>query len=176
MRLFYAVMLDENCKMALDSCCRALGPYLEKGRFTLSENLHLTLVFLGEADLDAAKNCLHRLQAAPFDVAIAGLGRFRQPGGDVLWAGVQPEEGLLRAQKNLEALARQAGFAVEERPYRPHLTLARGARLATGTNLSSIDPLLPNCGMRVEAVSLMESRRENGRLRYVERERKSLKT
>lgn len=175
MRLFYAVMLDENCKMALDSCCRALGPYLERGRFTLSENLHLTLVFLGEADLDAAKSCLHRLQAAPFEIVIAGLGRFRQPGGDVLWAGVQPKEGLLRAQKNLEALARQAGFPVEHRPYRPHLTLARGVRLAAGTDLSGLHSLLPGCGMQGKAVSLMESRRENGRLRYVERERMSLK-
>ena len=35
MRLFYAVMLDEKCKRALDSYCRALGPYLERGRFTL---------------------------------------------------------------------------------------------------------------------------------------------
>lgn len=174
MRLFYAVMLDEKCKMVLDSCCRTLGPYLERGRFTLSENLHLTLVFLGEADLDAAKSCLHRLQAGPFEIAIAGLGRFRQPGGDVLWAGLQPDEGLLRAQKSLEALARQAGFAIEDRPYRPHLTLARGVRLAAGTDLSGLDLLLPNCGMQVKAVSLMESRREDGRLRYVARERKSL--
>lgn len=174
MRLFYAVMLDENCKTALDACCRALGPYLEKGRFTRPENLHLTLVFLGEADLDGAKSCLHRLQASPFEIAIAGLGRFCQPGGDVLWAGVQPKEGLLRAQKNLEALARQAGFPVEDRPYRPHLTLARGVRLIPETNLADLDPLLPNCGMQVKAVSLMESRRENGRLRYIERERKSL--
>lgn len=174
MRLFYAVMLDEKCKRALDSYCRALGPYLERGRFTLSENLHLTLVFLGEADLDAAKSCLHRLQAAPFEIVIAGLGHFRQPGGDVLWAGVQPKEGLLRAQKNLEALARQAGFPVEHRPYRPHLTLARGVRLIPETNLADLDPLLPNCGMQGKAVSLMESRRENGRLRYIELERKSL--
>lgn len=175
MRLFYAVMLDEKCKRALGSCCRALGPYLERGRFTLSENLHLTLVFLGEANLDAAKSCLHRLQAAPFEIAIAGLGRFRQPGRDVLWAGVQPEEGLLRAQKNLETLARQAGFPVEDRPYRPHLTLAREVRLAPGTDLSGLDSLLPSRKMQVSAVSLMESRRENGRLRYIERERKSLK-
>lgn len=175
MRLFYAVMLDENCKMALDSCCRALGPYLEKGRFTRPENLHLTLVFLGEADLDAAKSCLYRLQAASFELVIAGLGRFRQPGGDVLWAGVQPKGGLLRAQKSLEALARQTGFAIENRPYRPHLTLARGVSLAAGTDLSGLEPLLPSCRMQVKAVSLMESRRENGRLRYVERERKSLK-
>lgn len=175
MRLFYAVMLDDSCKMALDSCCRALRPYLEKGRFTLSENLHLTLVFLGEADLGAAKSCLHRLQAAPFEIAIAGLGRFHQPGGDVLWAGVQPDEGLLRAQKSLEALSRQAGFAAENRLYRPHLTLARGVRLTAGTNLSGLDSLLPSCGTQVKAVSLMESRREDGRLRYVERERKNLK-
>lgn len=175
MRLFYAVTLDENCKAALDSCCLALRPYLDKGRFTRLENLHLTLVFLGEADLDTAKSCLHRLQAAPFEIAIAGLGRFRQPKGDVLWAGVQPEEGLLRAQKNLEALARQAGFPVEDRPYRPHLTLARGVRLVPGTDLTDLDSLLPDCGMRVKTVSLMESCRENGRLRYVEQERKILK-
>lgn len=175
MRLFYAVMLDENCKTALDACCRALGPHLEKGRFTRPENLHLTLVFLGEADLDAAKNCLHRLQAAPFEIVIAGLGRFRQPGGDVLWAGVQPDEWLLRAQQSLEGLVRQAGVPVENRPYRPHLTLARGVRLIPETNLADLEPLLPGCRMRVNTVSLMESRRENGRLRYVERERKILK-
>lgn len=175
MRLFYAVILDRNCKAALEAGCRALGPYLERGRFTRTENLHLTLVFLGEADLDAAKSCLHRLRAVPFEIAIAGLGRFRQPGGDVLWAGVQPIEGLLRAQKSLEDLARQAGFPVEDRPYRPHLTLARRVRLAPGTDLSGLDSLLPSRKMQVSAVSLMESRRENGRLRYVERDRKSLK-
>jgi len=99
--------------------------------------MHLTLRFLGE--VDAARDLELRgvwrdaVQGfPPLRFRLGGAGVF--PGAArprVLWIGVREDppggriEGLARA---LESAARGAGFPPEERPFHPHLTLARARR------------------------------------------------
>src|SRR5262249_21138456 len=59
----------------------------------------------------------------PLSLALGGGGRFGQR---VLWTGVRGHrEGLRRLAASAQAAARRSGVPVENRPYRPHLTLAR---------------------------------------------------
>ena len=75
--------------------------------------------------------------APPLTLRLAGAGRFgslRRP--SVAWAGVEGDVGSLTALAGgLAELARGLDLAVEERPFRPHLTLGRWAprRPADGT-------------------------------------------
>ena len=100
-------------------------------RWTPAAQWHLTLAFLGEIDGDHHEGVLpdltERLARAarrhpPEALALSGAGRF---GDRVLWTRVTG--GRLRAlAASVGAAARRCGIAVEDRPYRPHLTLARG--------------------------------------------------
>jgi len=95
------------------------------------EHLHLTLVFLSAifaAQREALAALLDRVAAsvAPMRIAVHGLGMFgpaRHP--RVVWAGVDANPALLDLQLRLENEARALGIPLEQRPFHPHLTLAR---------------------------------------------------
>lgn len=92
------------------------------------ENLHLTLVFLGEipeptlADVDAA---FGKVRVPAFELRLAGLGMFGGAKARSVHAEVAPSPPLLQLQSKVETAARSAGVAVAGRRYAPHVTLAR---------------------------------------------------
>jgi 2''-5'' RNA ligase len=91
---------------------------------------HITLQFLGEvgeAKLVELRAALQTVQAAPFTLRLHGAGLFgplKAP--RVLWAAVagQKEELVSLHGKVLQA-TQPLGFVPEDRPYAPHITLAR---------------------------------------------------
>ncbi|RVV98971.1 RNA 2',3'-cyclic phosphodiesterase [Mesobaculum littorinae] len=107
---------------------RMLGEMLPLKRRVPPENLHLTLVFLGELDdptLESAHDGFDALRHPAFDLRIEGLGLF---GGDrprAVYAGVAPSEALMRLQAGVARAARTAGVALATRRFVPHVTLAR---------------------------------------------------
>tara|TARA_R110000868_G_scaffold45045_1_gene149756 strand:+ start:12161 stop:12706 length:546 start_codon:yes stop_codon:yes gene_type:complete len=90
-------------------------------------NLHLTLRFFGELDAAQTARLKAALLALPLhtlSLVIHGAGWF---GGDrptALWARAEPTEGLLALRADIEAAARDAGLAADERGFIPHITLA----------------------------------------------------
>jgi 2'-5' RNA ligase len=89
-------------------------------RWIPPERWHLTLAFVGEVDEDGLAKVVGRTQRAatrtsPLALAFAGAGRF---GSAVLWVGLTGDAAPL------SALASRIGW--QDKPFRPHLTLARG--------------------------------------------------
>jgi 2'-5' RNA ligase len=131
-RTFIALDLSDAARVALQRDLRRLARTLPDVRFVNPADLHLTLAFLGELDDEAlaatiALSEVVARQTAPFHLALAGLGAFGPPNAPrVIWAGVGGETArLLALQRRLaDALVAQ-GFPREQRPYAPHLTLAR---------------------------------------------------
>jgi 2'-5' RNA ligase len=155
MRAFVAVIPPPTVLAELGTALapvRAAQPGL---RWTPSGQWHLTLAFLGEIDESVLPDLTERLVRAarrhpPMDLALTGAGRF---GDRVLWTRVlaasagEPDRPVassgrrpgrtavddLRAlAASVGAAARRCRIAVDDRPYRPHLTLARGR---PGSNL-----------------------------------------
>ncbi len=101
-------------------------------RWVRPEAIHLTLKFFGDipetaiADIAAVVEKAAAAEA-PLTFSIGGTGVFpdqRRP--RVLWLGMEGDvPRLLRFQKEIEGGLGIAGFPAEERPFRPHLTLAR---------------------------------------------------
>ena len=92
------------------------------------ENLHLTLVFLGdcpEAALEAAHEGFETLRAPAFSLCLQGLGLFGKDKPRVAWAGVAPSPDLLHLQAKAQAIARRAGCPLDARKFHPHVTLGR---------------------------------------------------
>lgn len=92
------------------------------------ENLHLTLVFLGncpEPALQAAHDGFEALRERRFGLSLQGLGLFGKDRPHTAWAGVAPSPALLHLQAKVETIARRAGCPVDARKYLPHVTLGR---------------------------------------------------
>jgi 2'-5' RNA ligase len=92
------------------------------------ENLHLTLVFLGncpEPALDAAHEGFQALRLRGFPLVLQGLGLFGKAKPHSAWAGVGPSAQLTQLQAKVETIARRAGCPVEARNFVPHVTLGR---------------------------------------------------
>jgi 2'-5' RNA ligase len=95
------------------------------------ESIHLTLKFLGDIRPDRVERVaalLARLTAgcAPFAFEAAGIGAFpneRNP--KVIWAGLKTDRRLIDFQEKLDEALAGIGFAREDRPFSPHLTLGR---------------------------------------------------
>ena len=130
MRLFTAILFDENIKDDLYDTVRKLQN-LAEGNFTLKDNLHLTLNFIGETDrLEAVKQVMdhsvNETRAKQIELSIQGLGKFKRREGDIYWIGVDKEDTLWKIQRDLAKKLIAAGFTdVEDREYTPHLTLGR---------------------------------------------------
>ena len=92
------------------------------------ENLHLTLVFLGECPepaLQAAHEGFEALRERGFPLALQGLGLFGKDKPRVAWAGVGPSPELMKLQAKVETIARRAGCPIDARKFTPHVTLGR---------------------------------------------------
>jgi RNA 2',3'-cyclic 3'-phosphodiesterase len=124
MRLFIGLPIPAELANAVTRHARTIS--LPKARWTTPENIHLTLVFLGEVaeqKLASIKHELDEVNTAPFQLKLTNLNTF--PRGGVLVAEVDPATALLHLQEQIASRMARCGFAPEERPYHPHITLAR---------------------------------------------------
>ena len=169
MRLFFAVNFQNEVKDALTTVQNDLRKQSFCGNFTRYENLHLTLVFIGdvsESRVDRLVQIAGSVKAEPFKLRLTQLGRFKRDGGDLIWIGGEKCAPLFSLHDALATQLRTAGFPLEARPYTPHLTLARGVRLREGFSLSGYS--LKSIDATVTRASLMKSERISGRLTYTE--------
>ena len=129
LRLFVALDAPSAVVQDLADVVREVSTDRPWLRWVPPERWHLTLAFLGQVDrgrVDELSTRLARSAARynPLALQLAGAGRF---GSRVLWVGVRGAVADVgRLADSVAAGSRRAGIAVEDRPYRPHLTVARG--------------------------------------------------
>jgi len=130
MRLFFACWPPASALPALHHHSERLHARLG-GRVVPRARLHLTLAFLGDVD-DARLVELTTLAARVAAASTAQSIAFDTLGGwdnGIGWlAPSAPPPGLIELAEHLNTALRDAGFLVERRRYRPHLTLLRSAR------------------------------------------------
>jgi RNA 2',3'-cyclic 3'-phosphodiesterase len=164
MRLFFALPLPAEVK-------DKLRPLVEEARkvsgggvgFTKVEQLHFTLAFLGEQpgpeQALAAGESLR--ESAAFELVLSGVGAFPSTMRPrVLWIGATegaPE--LVAAAERLRSALEQRGFKLEERKFRPHLTLGRVRPQGEGGAKRALATIAPGELARctVRGVCLMQS-------------------
>lgn len=128
MRLFVAVIPPRPVVLELRAALTTL-PHDNPGlRWCRPGTWHITLAFFGDVPEDSLADLKDRLGRAaarntPMELALTGGGHF---GGRTLWTGVQGERDRLgRLAESVNSVARRCHIKVDERPFRPHLTLAR---------------------------------------------------
>ena len=141
MRLFVAIELPDawlrEAARALDALAAALGDDADALRPVTPDRMHLTLRFLGEVDagrvpaLDAALR--ESVPPVAVDLELAATGTFGAPARtSVVWLGLGGDLDALRAlAARVESAVAASGLPPDDRPLRPHVTLARVRRQAS---------------------------------------------
>ncbi len=132
-RLFVAIELPASVRRRLADVANELrGMGLERLRWARTENIHITLKFLGETPAERQPQIEDALRTAAEGVAFheLTLGELGKFGGRqnprVLWVDVRGDVEALKAlQKRVDARIAALGFPADERPFAAHLTLAR---------------------------------------------------
>jgi RNA 2',3'-cyclic 3'-phosphodiesterase len=171
MRLFVAVEMNESVAEAardtIDDLRARATRLAPRARVTWSapDRIHITVKFIGEADeasTQAIRSVLGPTIDAPvFDLAVEGVGAFPPKGPPrVFWAGLTDgRDGLLEVERVVSERLKSL-VPAEDRPYAPHLTLARVKEPAGLSRAALLEGLTSRQFGRVhvDAITLFESR------------------
>lgn len=160
MRIFIAIRFTEAFKASILDVQEGLKEQGIRGNFTRPENLHLTLVFIGETDrIDDIKTAVASVRFDPFVITTGQLGCFNGR-SRVLWMGIQGKEKMKTLALRLRKALDERGINYSHGPFQPHITLVRQP---TETPL---DIEVEDACMTIRDIVIMKSERINGRLVY----------
>ncbi len=123
-RLFVGIELPDDIRDLISD----LEAPLPGVRWIDSDNLHLTLRFVGDIDNRQARefaDFLSGIDVDAFEMHLDGLGTFGGKDPRTLWAGVSAGAPLDALARATERAARAAGLKPEGRTFKPHVTIAR---------------------------------------------------
>ena len=130
MRLFIAIEIPSEIRKGFAAFLSELRAVAPTAKWVRAENLHVTLKFLGHTDPSNLEKIVNALRAIrnsqPVTLEFRGLGFFpneRRP--RVFWAGMDSSPNLQPLGQDIDRSMNALGFSLEERPFAPHLTLAR---------------------------------------------------
>jgi 2'-5' RNA ligase len=177
LRLFVAAVLPEALLSALAALQRRLADLPLPVRFTHPETMHLTFAFLGETGEATAQKIPAALTAAaasgppPFRLEARGCGTFPPHGRPrVLWVGLEGDlEAAVLLKREVDGTLAPLGFRVEDRPFRPHLTLGRVGDGRVGRWREALEVVSRDVfgGLEVTGLTLFESRLGADRARHL---------
>jgi 2'-5' RNA ligase len=129
-RLFIAIEIPQAIRSTFASLLKEFRAVAPQVKWVRAENLHVTLKFLGEtesAKLGALQNVLSGIHSTePVNLDFRGLGFFpNEKRPRVFWAGMEASASLKTLAADIDQAVHRLGFPLEERPFTPHLTLAR---------------------------------------------------
>lgn len=171
MRTFIAIDFENEAKRELADYQDKIRADCKCGSFTYKDNLHLTMHFLGEINGEDARYAMEALDETAaanrkFEVNFNTLGYFDRGEKCILWLGADKSKELVRLYETLEKNLGKQGFRRERAKFTPHVTLAREVVLIYNKKIVT-EKFRPGFGrMFVNEISLMESKRENGKLKY----------
>lgn len=150
MRLFFALWPPRATAQALAAWAAEVQTG-SGGKVTVTENIHLTLAFLGDADPAAAIAAARRVKARRHHLPIETAKYLRR--NEMVWvAPAAMPAPLVDLVASLYGELRAAAFRLEERPFAAHVTLIRKARMPQTL------PSLPAVEWPVDEFVLVRSR------------------
>ena len=103
----------------------------ESIKWTSLDNIHITLAFLGDTEENMIKVISSKLKescegSGKFQLTIRGIGVFKNLSDPrVIWTGIESSEKLTQLYSTVINGLIEAGIKMEQRPFKPHLTLGR---------------------------------------------------
>jgi 2'-5' RNA ligase len=165
-RVFFAIWPDAAAQRRLAELAERLEAVCN-GRKVRVENIHLTLVFLGEVSVDRldalcqAANEVHGVGVRAFDFAVEEIRYWKH--NRIAYAGAaKVSQELLDLVSSLQSALSAAGFTFDRQAsYIPHITLVRRARCP------ALPELAGPVAWPVHEWVLVKSEQANGRSVYL---------
>src|ERR1700686_2472693 len=130
MRIFIGIDLDPEVRARIGRFLEGVEGFAPDALWGRPESLHITLKFIGEQPperVEAIAESLREIEASAFEIRVSGYGFFPTAKSPrVFWIGIQAGPQLAELAKRIDETVAALGIPREERPYSPHLTLARG--------------------------------------------------
>jgi 2'-5' RNA ligase len=131
MRLFIAHDIDDVIRERLTRFVEGVRNFAPDARWVTPESLHVTLKFIGEqpdASVENIKRSLAGISSTASEIQFRGYGFFpTAKSARVFWIGMEAEPQLIALAAAIDDNMAALGIAKEDRPFSPHLTLARSA-------------------------------------------------
>ena len=164
MRLFIAINFDEDVINELVRLQKNLKDSGAEGNFTKTENLHLTLAFIGEyGNPDDVLDILEDVEFKPVTLRYEGLQHFR----DMYLARIKENHGLESYVKRLRRALAENDIPFDRKKFMPHITLIRKVSFKGG-KLGEMPDYKGVGEIRVRKISLMSSKRGKNGMIYTE--------
>ena len=132
LRVFVAIEIPARELALLGELVGRLRRFGARVAWVPPTNVHLTLAFLGDIEFDRVASVTSAVTVAvgevrPFELALSGTGSFpASTRAKVLWAGIRGDvDTLATLQRLVAAELRTEGFQLDDKPFRPHLTIGR---------------------------------------------------
>ncbi|MGC1452178.1 MAG: RNA 2',3'-cyclic phosphodiesterase [Candidatus Sulfotelmatobacter sp.] len=130
MRIFIALDIDDTIRERISHFLDGVHGFAPDARWAKPESLHVTLKFIGEQPepgIEQIKQALSTIAASPTEIRFHGYGFFPTPkSARVFWIGMETGPQLAALATVIENNLASLGMPKENRPFSPHLTLARG--------------------------------------------------
>ncbi|WP_022762717.1 MULTISPECIES: RNA 2',3'-cyclic phosphodiesterase [unclassified Butyrivibrio] len=163
MRLFIAIVLDENMTDALTEMQDDLMREGIRGSYTRPENLHITLAFLGENDEpEKVVEVMRDVPLKSFSIKASGTRRFK----DMVFANIEENQELHDYVKRLRKALSDEDIEYDRKKFIPHITLVR--RATGNKDFPGQYEITTEESMRVKGISLMKSERGKHGMVYTE--------
>ena len=163
MRLFIAINFDRSVLEALTDLQESLKQAGIRGRYTPSDNMHMTLAFNGEYnDPDEILEIMDQIPFRSFTMKLGGVEHFR----DMYFARIDDCRELNNYVRRLRRALSDRGIPFDRKKFSPHITLARRVSIKGDYPEALIQ--MKNSRIDVDRISLMRSDRGKHGMLYTE--------
>ena len=129
MRIFIGIDLDPEVRARIERFLEGVEGFAPEARWVRPESLHITLKFIGEQlpeRVEAITERLRRVESSALEIRAGGYGFFPTAKAPrVFWIGIHAGPQLAELAESIDIATAELGIPREDRPYSPHLTLAR---------------------------------------------------
>lgn len=142
-RAFIAVEVQPSERLV--AVVRELAQSRADLKMVRTQQLHVTLKFLGDTDEDLIDKIHSSMRAAaagvqPFKMKLVGMGAFPSLSNiRVVWVGIEDDKKLERIAEGLDLSLKELGFERDKKGFVPHLTIAR---TRSPRNLASVQDII----------------------------------
>ena len=130
MRIFIGIDLDDEVRTKIARFLEGVRGFAPDARWVRPESLHITLKFIGEQkpeQVEAISDRLRRIEGSAIEIHLGGHGFFPTvKSARVFWIGIRAGPELAALATNIDMAVAELAIPREDRPFSPHLTLARG--------------------------------------------------
>ena len=138
-RLFFALWPDDEVRQSIARVAKQATEF-HQGRVMRTDNLHLTLAFLGnvnEQQQECVETMASTVSMTPFNLCLDHVGIFQRP--KVLWLGIKEKlDPLMQLAASLGKGAKDCGIKLDDKVFNPHVTLMRKVNCYQDMKIESI--------------------------------------